>query len=103
VTGGEHQSNRCATTQSGILEAEDTRQDHKACVEAKQFAVVGHPSDGQNLKTSKTALQGLVSLVVKYGYFRLSAVSYITQEVRGWQPSLGTLVHLLSYFSFIFS
>jgi hypothetical protein len=33
--------------------------------EAKQGAVAGHPSDGENLKTSKTALEGLVSLVVK--------------------------------------
>jgi hypothetical protein len=46
-----------------------------ACVEAKQGAVAGHPSDGENLKTSKTALEGLVSLVVKYGYFRLSVAS----------------------------
>jgi hypothetical protein len=30
-----------------------------------QVAVVGHPSDGEDLKTSKTALEGLVSLVVK--------------------------------------
>jgi hypothetical protein len=51
--------------QSGILEAEDTRRDRKACVEAKQVVVVGHPSDGENLKTSITALKGLVSLVVK--------------------------------------
>jgi hypothetical protein len=36
-----------------------------ACVEGKQGAVAGHPSDGENLKTSKTALEGLVSLVVK--------------------------------------
>jgi hypothetical protein len=36
-----------------------------ACVEAKQVAVARHPSDGENLKTSKTALEGLVSLVVK--------------------------------------
>jgi hypothetical protein len=35
------------------------------CVEATQGAVAGHPSDGENLKTSKTALEGLVSLVVK--------------------------------------
>jgi hypothetical protein len=41
------------------------RQDHKACVEAKQVADAGHPSDGENLKTSKTALEGLVSLVIK--------------------------------------
>jgi hypothetical protein len=36
-----------------------------AWVEAKQGAVAGHPSDGENLKTSKTALEGLVSLVIK--------------------------------------
>jgi hypothetical protein len=58
------------------------------CIEAKQGAVVGHPSDGENLKSSKTALEGLVSLVVKYGNFRLSACLLITHEVRGWQPSL---------------
>jgi hypothetical protein len=52
-------------TQSGIFEAEDTRQDHKACVEAKQVAVAGHSSDGESLKTSKTALEGLVSLVIE--------------------------------------
>jgi hypothetical protein len=51
--------------QSGIFEAEDTRRDRKACVEAKHVAVAGHPSDGENSKTSETALEGLVSLVVK--------------------------------------
>jgi hypothetical protein len=65
LTGEEHRSDRCATTQSGIFEAEDTRRDRMACVEAKQGAVVGHPSDGENLKTSKTALGGTVSLGVK--------------------------------------
>jgi hypothetical protein len=39
--------------------------DRMACVEAKLGAVPGHPSDGENLKTSKTALEGLVSLVIK--------------------------------------
>jgi hypothetical protein len=52
-------------TQSRIFKAEDTCWDHMACVEAKQGAVAGHPSDGENLKTSKTALEGLVSLVIK--------------------------------------
>jgi hypothetical protein len=52
-------------TQFGNFEAEDTRRDRKACVEAKQVAVARHPSDGENLKTSKTALERLVSLVVK--------------------------------------
>jgi hypothetical protein len=60
-----HRCDRCATTQSRDFEAEDMRRDRKACVEAKQGAVAGHPSDGQNLKTSKTALKGLVSLVIK--------------------------------------
>jgi hypothetical protein len=65
LIGEEHQADRCATMQSGDFEAEDTRRDRKACVEARQSAVAGHPSDGENLKTSKTALEGLVSLVVK--------------------------------------
>jgi hypothetical protein len=61
LTGGSDRSDRCVMTQSGIFEAEDTRRDHEACVEAKQ----GDPSDGENLKTSKTSLEGLVSLVIK--------------------------------------
>jgi hypothetical protein len=52
-------------TQSRDFKAEDTRRDRMACVEAKQGAVAGHPSDEENLKTSKTALEGLVSLVIK--------------------------------------
>jgi hypothetical protein len=64
LTGG-YRSDRCATTQFGIFEAEDTRRDCMACVEAKQGAVAGHLSDEENLKTSKTALEGLVSLVIK--------------------------------------
>jgi hypothetical protein len=39
-TSGEHRSDRCATTQSGDFEAEDTRRDRIACVEAKQGAVI---------------------------------------------------------------
>jgi hypothetical protein len=75
LTGGSDRSDRCATTQSGIFEAEDTRRDRKACVEAKQVAVAGHPSDGESFKSSKTSLEGLVSLVVREGYFRLSVAS----------------------------
>jgi hypothetical protein len=63
LTGEEHRSDRCATTQSGIFEAEDTHQDRKACVEAKQVAVAGHPSDGAMTKISDFALKGHVSLV----------------------------------------
>jgi hypothetical protein len=75
LTGEEHRSDWCATTQSGIFEVKDTRWDRKACVEAKQVAVAGHLSDGESLKTSKTALEGLVSLVVRKAYFKLSVAS----------------------------
>jgi hypothetical protein len=75
LTGEEHRSDRCATTQSGIFEAEDTRRDRKACFEAKQVAVAGHSSNGESFKSSKTALEGLVSVVVREGYFRLSIAS----------------------------
>jgi hypothetical protein len=51
--------------QFGIFEAEDTRRNHMACVEAKQGAVAGRPSDGENMKTSKTTFEGLVSLVIE--------------------------------------
>jgi hypothetical protein len=56
-------SDRCATTLFRIFEAEDTRRDRKACVEAKQVAVVGHPSDGAMTKISDFALEGHVSLI----------------------------------------
>jgi hypothetical protein len=71
----EHRSDRCATTQFGDFEAEDTRRDGMACVEATQGAVAGHPSDGEDMKTSKSSLEGLVSLVIREGYFRLSVAS----------------------------
>jgi hypothetical protein len=43
------------------------RRDRKSCVEAKQVAVGGHPSDEENLKTSKSALERPVSLVLSKG------------------------------------
>jgi hypothetical protein len=45
LTGEEHQSDQCATSQSRIFEAEDMHRDRMACAEAKQGAVAGHPSD----------------------------------------------------------
>jgi hypothetical protein len=45
------------------------------CVKAMQGAVAGHPSNGEIMKTSKSALEGLVSLVVREGYFRLPVAS----------------------------
>jgi hypothetical protein len=75
LTGEEHRSDRCATTQSGIFEAEDTRRDRIVCVEATQGAVAGHPSDGEDMKTSKSTIEELVSLVIRKGHFRLSVAS----------------------------
>jgi hypothetical protein len=63
LTGEEHRSDRCATTQSGDFEADDTRRDRKACVEAKQVAVAGHPSDGAMTKISEFTLEGHVFLI----------------------------------------
>jgi hypothetical protein len=66
LTGGFDRSDRwdrCATTQFGIFEVEDTRRDRKACVEAKQVAVTGHPTDGAMTKISDFVLEGHVSLV----------------------------------------
>jgi hypothetical protein len=63
LTGEEHWSDRCATMQSGDFEAEDTHRDNKACIETKQVAVAGHPSNGAMTKTSDFALEGHVSLI----------------------------------------
>jgi hypothetical protein len=63
LTDEEYRSDRCATTPFGIFEAEDTRRDRKACVEAKQVAVAGHPSDGAMTQISDFALEGHVSLI----------------------------------------
>jgi hypothetical protein len=75
LVGGEYRSDRCATTQSGDFKVEDTRRDRMACVEATQGAVARHPSYGEDMKTSKSALEGLVSLVIRKGHFRLSVAS----------------------------
>jgi hypothetical protein len=58
LTGG-YRSDRCATTQSRIFEAKDTRRDRKACVEAKQVVVAGHPYDGAMKKISEFTLEGM--------------------------------------------
>jgi hypothetical protein len=70
-----------------MLRAEDTSRDRKACVEAKQVAVAGHPSDEENLKTSKSALVGLVSLVLSKGSLVFWVPPYILIEwMDGSQP-----------------
>jgi hypothetical protein len=44
---------------SRSFEVEDTRRDHKACVEAKRGAVTGHPSDGATTRIPKVPLGGV--------------------------------------------
>jgi hypothetical protein len=75
LTGEKHRSDRCVTTQSGDFEAGDMRRDRMACVEATQGAVAGHPYDGEDMKTSKSTLEGLVSLVIRKGRIRHSVAS----------------------------
>jgi hypothetical protein len=57
LTSEEHQSDRCATTQSRDFEVEDIAS------RLRKFAVVGHASDGAKTKTSKFSLEEHVSLV----------------------------------------
>jgi hypothetical protein len=59
---------------------EDTRRDRMACVEAKQVAVAGHPSYEENRKTSKFALEELVSLVLSKGSLVFWMSPYILTE-----------------------
>jgi hypothetical protein len=62
-----------------------------ACVEATQGAVAGHPSDGEDMKTSKSALEGLVSLVIRKGILDFRLPPYNPRGERmaanSWNPS----------------
>jgi hypothetical protein len=72
-----------------------------ACVEAKQGAVARHPSDGENLKTFKTALERLVSLVIK-GTLDFWLPPYNPSGERmaaiSWNPSSFAFLFSLSIF-----
>jgi hypothetical protein len=72
-----------------------------ACVEATQGAVAGHPSDGEDMKTSKSTIEGLVSLVIRKGHFRLSVAPYNPRgemmAANSWNFS-----SLVFYFPFYF-
>jgi hypothetical protein len=41
------------------FEAEDTRRDRKACVEAKRVAAARHPSDGATTRIPKVPFKGV--------------------------------------------
>jgi hypothetical protein len=100
LTGEEHRSDRCAPWAFEDFEAEDTHWDHKACIEAKQGAVAGHPSDGAMMRSSQSALRGRLCYFHVIGVVSSFSCLHINQLKRGWQLSLGTLVHLLPSFPF---
>jgi hypothetical protein len=60
---GGYRSDRCATTQSGDFEAEDTVGIARLASRLSKFAVAGHPSDRAMTKISNFALKGHVSLI----------------------------------------
>jgi hypothetical protein len=82
---------------------EDTRRDRKACVKGKQVAVAGHPSDGESFKSSKTALEGLLSVVVREGILDFRLPPYNPRGERmvanSWNPSSFVFPIFPSYFS----
>ena len=51
-----------ARTASRRSEAKDTRRDRKACVEAKQGAVLGGPFDEENIKFPNLPSRGMYRL-----------------------------------------
>jgi hypothetical protein len=60
LTGEVHRSDRSAPwAASGAFEAEDTYRDRKSCIEAKQGAVVGYPSDGATTRFLKVPFGGV--------------------------------------------
>jgi hypothetical protein len=62
-----------------------------SCIEARQGAVAGHPSDGEDIKNSKSALEGLVSLLVGKGVLDIRLPPYNPRGERmaanSWNPS----------------
>ena len=62
LTSGPDRSNRWQPWTSRRSEAEDTRRDRKACVEAKQGVVLGCPFDEENLKFLNLPSRGVYRL-----------------------------------------
>ena len=87
LTGGEHRSDQWQPWRSRRSEAEDTRQDRKACVEAKQGAVLGCPFDEENLKFLNLPSRGLYRLKGIVVICHLSGTRYILEIGGRCQPS----------------
>jgi hypothetical protein len=84
------------------FEAEDTRWDRKACVEAKQGAVVGHPPDCATTTIPKVPLGACILVLCNRGsfVFRLSPYILIGQRMAAISrnPSSFALAIFPAYF-----
>ena len=61
-------------------EAKDMRRDRKACVEAKQGAVLGCPFDEENLRFPKLPSRGVYRLKGIVVIYHLSGTRYILEK-----------------------
>jgi hypothetical protein len=67
----------------------------------RRLAMDVHPSDGATMKIFKITLQGVrVSTTMLVGVFSSFGCPHINLVDVGWQPTLGTLIHLLPSFPF---
>jgi hypothetical protein len=64
LTGGEHQSDRCARRSLETSKLRTCFGIARLASRLRKFVVAGHPSDGAMTKTSELALEGHVSLVI---------------------------------------
>ena len=60
-------------------EAEDTRRDRMACIEAKQGAVLGGPFDGENIKFPNLPSRGVYQVKGIVVICHLSGTRYILE------------------------
>ena len=87
LTGGPDRSDRWQPWTSRRSEAEDTWRDRKACVEAKQGAVLGCPSDGEIIKFPNLPSRGVYRVKGIVVICHLSGTRYILEIGGRWQPS----------------
>ena len=81
LTALEGRSDRVGRMASRSFEAKDTRWDRKACVKAKQCAVLGCPFDEENLKFSNLPSRGVYRLKGIVVICHLSGTRYNLEKV----------------------
>ena len=100
LTAQEGRSDRVVHMVSRRSEAEDTRRDRIACVEAKRGVVPGCPSDEENFKFPILPSRGVYRLKGIVVICHLSGTRYILEMGGRWQPSCCAI---FSFFPFPFS